>query len=246
EGAGRLAEPEAIVEMVTRIVAGYRGVLSGRHVVVTAGGTREAIDPVRVVSNRSSGRQGYALAEVAYRLGARVSLISAVRRELALDVVRGVEVTYVESAAEMYDATIAAAAEADAVIMAAAVSDYTLAPAAHKIKKHDAPLELVLEPTRDIVRELVARRQPGQVIVGFAAESTDVMDHARAKLAAKGVDLLVVNDVSAPGAGFEHATNEVVLLGVDASESVVSRRSKEAISHEILARVASLLAQGAQ
>ena len=246
EGAGRLAEPEAIVEMATRIVAGYRGVLSGRHVVVTAGGTREAIDPVRVVSNRSSGRQGYALAEVAYRLGARVSLISATRRELALDVVRGVEVTYVESAAEMYEATIAAAADADVVIMAAAVSDYTLAPAAHKIKKHDALLELVLEPTRDIVRELVARRQPGQVIVGFAAESTDVMAHARAKLATKGVDLLVVNDVSAPGAGFEHATNEVVLLGADGSENVVSRRSKEAVSHEILTRVASLLAQGAQ
>ena len=245
EGAGRLAEPEAIVEMATRIVAGYRGVLSGRHVVITAGGTREAIDPVRVVSNRSSGRQGYALAEVAYRLGARVSLISAARRELALDVVRGVDVTYVESAAEMYEATVAASADADAVIMAAAVSDYTLAPAPQKIKKHDAPLELTLEPTRDIVRELVARRRGGQVIVGFAAESTDVMDHARAKLAAKGVDLLVVNDVSAPGAGFEHATNEVVILGADGAESVVSRRSKEAISHEILARVASLLAQGA-
>jgi phosphopantothenoylcysteine decarboxylase / phosphopantothenate---cysteine ligase len=245
EGAGRLAEPESIVEMVTRVVAGYRGVLSGRHVVVTAGGTREAIDPVRVVSNRSSGRQGYALAEVAYRLGARVSLISAARRELALDVVRGVDVTYVDSAAEMYEATIAASADADAVIMAAAVSDYTIAAAPEKIKKRDAPLELVLEPTRDIVRELVSRRRPGQVIVGFAAESTDVMSHARVKLAGKGVDLLVVNDVSAPGAGFEHATNEVALLGADGSESVISRRSKEAISYEILARVASLLAQGA-
>ncbi len=245
EGAGRLVEPEEIVEMVERIVAGYRGVLSGRHVLVTAGGTREAIDPVRVLSNRSSGRQGYALAEVAYRLGARVTLISAARRELALDVVRGVEVVEVESAAEMYEATTSRVVGADALIMAAAVSDYTLEPTPQKIKKSRDALTLTLEPTRDIVAEVVARRRAGQVVVGFAAETDDVMANARAKLARKDVDLLVVNDVSAPGAGFEHATNEVVLLARDGTTSEVSRRSKEAVSYEILARVASLLAQGA-
>ena len=245
EGAGRLVEPEVIVEMVERIVAGYRGVLSGRHVLVTAGGTREAIDPVRVVSNRSSGHQGYALAEAAFRLGARVTLVSAAQRELALDVVRGVEVVTVESAAQMYEATTARAADADALIMAAAVSDYTIEPAPQKMKKSAEALTLTLTPTRDILAELVARRRAGQIVVGFAAESHDVMANARAKLARKDVDLLVVNDVSAPGAGFEHATNEVVLLERDGTSTEVSRRSKEAVSYEILARVASLLAQGA-
>jgi phosphopantothenoylcysteine decarboxylase/phosphopantothenate--cysteine ligase len=245
EGAGRLVEPEVIVDFVERVVAGYRGVLSGSHVIVTAGGTREAIDPVRVVTNRSSGHQGYALAEVAFRLGARVTLISAASRELALDVARGVEVVAVESAAQMYDEVIARVGDADALIMAAAVSDYTLEASAQKLKKSSDAMTLSLTPTRDILSEVLARRRAGQVVVGFAAESHDVMANAHAKLARKDVDLLVVNDVSAPGAGFEHATNEVVLLTRDGAQVEVSRRSKEAVSYEILARVASLLAQGA-
>lgn len=246
EGPGRMAEPLAILDMVERIVRGFRGELSGYHVVITAGGTREAIDPVRVLSNRSSGRQGYALAEVAYRLGARVTLISTVDLALALDVVRGIDVVKVTSAHEMHEAVMEVAPDADAMIMAAAVADFTVRPAAHKIKKDAGALELTFEPTKDILAELSARRRPGQVLVGFAAESTNVLEHSIEKLRRKSVDLLVVNDVSAPGAGFEHLTNEVLLVGRDESVEGVSLRSKEAVSYEILTRVASLLSQGAQ
>ncbi|HUX03844.1 MAG TPA: bifunctional phosphopantothenoylcysteine decarboxylase/phosphopantothenate--cysteine ligase CoaBC [Acidimicrobiales bacterium] len=246
EGTGRMAEPLAIVDMVERIVRGFRGELSGYHVVITAGGTREAIDPVRVLSNRSSGRQGYALAEVAYRLGARVTLISTVDLALALDVVRGIDVVKVTSAQDMHEAVMEAATDADAVIMAAAVADFTVRPAAHKIKKDAGVLELTFEPTKDILAELSARCRPGQVLVGFAAESTNVLEHSIEKLRRKSVDLLVVNDVSAPGAGFEHPTNEVLLVERDESVTGVSLRSKEAVSYEILTRVASLLSRGAQ
>ena len=245
EGPGRMAEPLAILDLVERIVRGYRGELSGRHVVVTAGGTREAIDPVRVLSNRSSGRQGYALAEVAYRLGARVTLIASVELDLALDVARGIDLVRVTSAADMYDAVLAVAPEADAVIMAAAVADFTVRPAEHKIKKSGGVLELKFEPTRDILATLAAARRPGQVLVGFGAESTDVLEHSIEKMRRKPVDLLVVNDVSSPGAGFEHPTNEVMLIGRDERVTRISLRSKEAVSYEILTRVASLLSQGA-
>ena len=245
EGAGRLVEPESIVEMVERIVAGYRGALSGRHVLVSAGGTREPIDPVRVITNRSSGHQGYALAEVAYRLGARVTLVSAAERGLALDVARGVSVRRVESAAQMREAMLEAAPSADAIVMAAAVSDYSLVPAAQKIKRSSSRLELSLDAAPDVLEALVAARRPHQVIVGFAAETQDVLDNARQKLARKRVDMLVANDVSAVGAGFEGPTNEVVILGADGSVHELSRRSKEAVAYEILTRVASLLAQGA-
>ena len=245
-GAGRMAEPEVIAELADRIVRGYRGPLSGRRIVITAGGTREAIDPVRVLTNRSSGRQGYALAEVAVRLGATVTLVATVDRVVAPDAQRGVVVHLVESAAEMHDVTLESAVGADVVIMAAAVSDYTLQAAPEKLKKADGPPELHLEPTPDIVSELVRRREPGQVLVGFAAETSNVMVNALEKLRRKGVDLLVVNDVSAPGAGFGHATNEVTLLDREEVATSVSRRSKEAVSLAILTRVASLLPQGAQ
>ncbi len=244
-GPGRLAEPEVICSMVDKIVRGYRGPLSGRCVLITAGGTREPIDPVRVITNRSSGRQGYALAEVAHRLGAHVTLISTVDLELALDVVRGVDVVPVATAAELHEATMARAGASDAVIMAAAVADFTLQPAGQKMKKDDGLPQLTFVPTADIVHDLVAKRHAGQVIVGFAAESNNVAENALAKLRRKGVDLLVVNDVSAPGAGFEHPTNEVVLLDRNETATTISLRSKEAISLEILTRVASLLSQGA-
>ena len=244
-GAGRVAEPGEVVELIARIVGGYRGTLSGRTVLVTAGGTRETIDPVRVLTNRSSGRQGYALAEVAHRLGARVTLITTVDRALALDVVRGVDVVHVSSAAEMLAATTARSSSNDVIIMAAAVADFTVRPLEHKAKKADGPPDLQLEPTADILLELVRARVPGQVVVGFAAESTNVHEHALEKLRRKNVDLLVVNDVGTPGAGFEHATNEVMLIGRDEVATFVSLRSKEAVAMEILTRVASLLSQGA-
>ena len=244
-GAGRVAEPGEIVEAVTRIIRGYRGPLSGRTVLVTAGGTREAIDPVRVLTNRSSGRQGYALAEVACRLGARVTLVTTVDRALALDVARGVDVVRVNSAAEMLDATTTRSSSSDVIIMAAAVADFSVRPLEHKVKKADGPFLLQLEPTTDILLELVSTRAPGQIVVGFAAESTNVREHALEKLRRKKVDLLVVNDVGTPGAGFEHATNEVTLLDRDEVATFVSLRSKEAVAMEILTRVASLLPQGA-
>ena len=244
-GAGRLPEPEVIVEMVERILAGYRGALSGRRVLVSAGGTREPIDPVRVITNRSSGRQGYALAEVACRMGAHVTLVSTSALELALDVVRHIEVVPVETAAQLHDAMLERATNADVVVMAAAVADFRVATAPQKLKKHHGLPDLQLEATPDIVADLVTKRAGGQVIVGFAAETTDVLVNALEKLRAKDVDLLVVNDVAAPGAGFEHRTNEVVLLGRDEVPETVSMRSKEAVSLAILTRVASLLAQGA-
>jgi phosphopantothenoylcysteine decarboxylase/phosphopantothenate--cysteine ligase len=244
-GTGRMREPEEIFELIERIVRGYRGALSGKRMLITAGGTREPIDPVRVLSNRSSGRQGYALAEVAHRLGAKVTLVSTVNLALALDVVRDVEIVKVQSAAEMYDAVMARLEDNDAVIMAAAVSDFTVKPATAKLKKDQGIPRLVLEPTVDILLELVAKRHPGQVVVVFAAETHDVQRNALAKLRRKNVDLLVVNDVAAPGVGFEHETNEVTLIDRNEASQTVSLRSKEAIANEILTRVASLLQQGA-
>ena len=244
EGTGRLVEPEEIVATVTRVLAGYRGPLSGRRLLVTAGGTREPIDPVRVITNRSSGRQGHALAEVAFRMGAAVTLVTTVNRTLAPDTARGIEVERVSTAAQMHAAVMGRLPDADAVIMAAAIADFTVVPSAQKLKKNAGPPDLTFLPTADVVDDLLAKRREGQIIVGFAAESTDVEGNARSKLRRKGVDLLVVNDVSAPGAGFEHSTNEVTLLSRDGSATHVSLRSKEAIAQEILTRVASLLAQG--
>ena len=244
EGAGRLREPEDIVAMIQRILEGYRGVLSGRHVVVSAGGTHEAIDPVRVVTNRSTGRQGYALAEVAARLGARVTLVSTVDREVALDVRRRIDVVPVESAAQMTSAMRERFVGADVAIMAAAVADFTFDAASHKLKK-DAGLP-VLAPvaTLDIVSDLVSRRSPGQLVVAFAAETQDLEARARAKLISKGVDLIVANDVSQPFVGFAHDTNAVLLISGDGSVEELSLRSKDAIAEAILAKVASLLSQG--
>ena len=242
-GVGRMAEPAAIFELIERIVRGYRGALSGQRVLISAGGTREAIDPVRVIANRSSGRQGYALAEVAHRLGATVTLVSTVERTLALDVAASIEVVRVESAAQMREVMLERFATSDCAIMAAAVADFTVAAASEKIKKDEGFPVLHFEKTRDIVLDLVAARTEGQIVVAFAAETTNVVENARAKLAHKDVDLLVVNDVAAPGAGFEHETNEVVMLERnDVSESV-SLRSKEAVAMAILARVASLLSK---
>jgi phosphopantothenoylcysteine decarboxylase / phosphopantothenate---cysteine ligase len=244
-GVGRMVEPAAIFELIERIVRGYRGPLSGKNVLISAGGTREAIDPVRVIANRSSGRQGYALAEEAHRLGAAVTLVTTVQRDLALDVASSIEVVRVESAAQMRDAMLERFATSDCAIMAAAVSDFTVTAVGEKIKKDAGLPTLQLEMTADIVVDLVKARTATQVVVAFAAETTNVEAHARAKLQRKDVDLLVVNDVSAPGAGFEHETNEVVLLGRDGVAESVSLRSKEAVAMAILARVASLLSQGA-
>jgi phosphopantothenoylcysteine decarboxylase/phosphopantothenate--cysteine ligase len=244
EGAGRLPEPASIAELVERIVGGYRGALSGVRVLISAGGTREAIDPVRVITNRSSGRQGYALAEVACRMGAKVTLVTTVERELSLDTRRAIDVVRVDSADELHEAMIERTIESDCVIMSAAVADFTLKPSPEKLKRRDGLPELHFEPSVDVLADLVAKRHEGQVIVGFAAETSNIEENAREKLRRKRVDLLVVNDVAAPGVGFEYETNEVLLVDRTETMTRVSLRSKEAVSWEILAKVVALLLQG--
>jgi phosphopantothenoylcysteine decarboxylase/phosphopantothenate--cysteine ligase len=182
---------------------------------------------------------------VAARLGAKVTLVSTVALPLALDVVNAIDVVRVESAVEMHEAMLKSSLESDCVLMAAAVADFSVTASDVKLKKRDGAPELHFEQTSDILSDLVAQRHQGQIIVGFAAETTNVLDNAATKLNEKGVDLLVVNDVAAPGVGFEHDTNEVVLLWRDATSERVSLRSKEAVAYEILARVAALLPLGA-
>jgi phosphopantothenoylcysteine decarboxylase/phosphopantothenate--cysteine ligase len=212
-GAGRLAEVGDILDAVRQFFAGGADDadqdLRGMRVVITAGGTREPIDPVRYLGNRSSGKQGHALADEALARGADVVLVTTAERPTA----PGVDVRRVETAAEMQREVMAEASTADVVIMAAAVADFRPVQAAStKIKKAAGPPTLVLEPTVDILRGVVRHRRGGQTIVGFAAETDDVEDHAAAKLVDKGVDLIVANDVSAPSVGFAHDTNEVVIL----------------------------------
>ena len=246
EGPGRLPDPDAIVEMVRHVVEGYRGDLSGRRVLISAGGTSEAIDPVRVMTNRSTGHQGYALAEVAARWGAQVVLVSASARELALDVRRQVRVRRVESAAQMAAAMFEEFDAADLCVMAAAVADFSFDAAPEKIKKTDGLPVLMPIATPDIVAELARRRRAGQVVVAFAAETTDLASRAVDKRRRKDVDLVVANDVSQPGTGFAHATNEVLLVGRDDVVEWISQRPKEEIATAILTKVLGLLEKGVE
>jgi phosphopantothenoylcysteine decarboxylase/phosphopantothenate--cysteine ligase len=242
-GEGRLAEPSIIVDRVLERL-GRRGHenahpeqpdLSGLRVVVSAGGTREPLDPVRFLTNRSSGKQGHAIAAAATRRGADVSLVTASPLALPLDVASRVERVDVETAADMEAAMERAAAGADVVIMAAAVADFRPKAAAEsKLAKEDGVPELVLEPTPDILTGLVTRRTADQVLVGFAAESRDAVARARRKLERKGVDLLVVNDVSAPEVGFDHDTNSVVILAADGESTEIPLTSKDAVADAVL------------
>ncbi|HAM02834.1 MAG TPA: bifunctional phosphopantothenoylcysteine decarboxylase/phosphopantothenate--cysteine ligase CoaBC [Acidimicrobiaceae bacterium] len=241
-GPGRLAGPEDILGAVALVLGaqetGPGGDLAGHRVVVTAGGTREAIDPVRFITNRSSGKQGHAVAEAAARRGALVTLVTTTDRPVS----PSIGVVRVESAASMEQAVLEAAAHADVVVMAAAVADFRpKAPASVKLTKADGVPDLVLEPTPDILTELARRRRGGQVLVGFAAETHDVRSRARAKLEAKGVDVLVANDVAAPGVGFDHDTNAVTILGADGSCREIGLTSKEAVAEAVLDAVAARL-----
>jgi phosphopantothenoylcysteine decarboxylase/phosphopantothenate--cysteine ligase len=235
-GAGRLAAPEAIVAAVDRAL-GPRD-LDGVAVLITAGGTREAIDPVRIITNRSSGKQGYALAEAAVARGARVTLVTTVDRPAPPGVV---EVVTVESAADMQAAVLPRAAAHDVVIMAAAVADFRPKEAAdHKLKKGDSLAgaslvpEIVLEPTHDFLVDLGHSKRADQIIVGFAAETENVVDNARGKLARKNLDLIVANDVAAPNVGFAHETNEVTILPAVGEPQRVPLTSKRAVADRIL------------
>jgi len=229
-GAGRLADIDVIVDQCASALAPRRD-LSGRYVVVSAGGTREAIDPVRYLSNRSSGKQGYALAEAARSRGARVTLVTTTDRIAPL----GVEVITVESAEELFGAITGLAQSADVVIMAAAVADFRPVRAAdHKLKKSDGIPEIDFVPTPDTLAELGRRRRSGQVIVGFAAETDDIIVHAKQKLRDKGVDLLVVNDVLADNTGFNADTNAVTILSREGKRTDVALAPKSTIAHAVL------------
>jgi phosphopantothenoylcysteine decarboxylase / phosphopantothenate---cysteine ligase len=228
-GKGRLAAPATIVEAVEAALGVGRD-LSGLRVLVTAGGTREPIDPVRFVGNRSSGKQGHALATEAAARGAKVTLVTTVD----LPVPPQSDVIRVETAAEMEEAVHAAGASADVVVMAAAVADFRPTQVVgRKLKKQAGVPEITLEPTPDILAGLAARKRPGQTIVGFAAETDEVRKNAAAKLAAKGIDLIVANDVTAPGAGFEHDTNQVVIMDADGEEREVPLADKRAIARAV-------------
>jgi phosphopantothenoylcysteine decarboxylase/phosphopantothenate--cysteine ligase len=228
-GAGRLASPEAIVAAAERVLGPKD--LAGTSVVVTAGGTREAIDAVRVITNRSSGKQGYALAAEAAARGAAVTLVTTVERPVP----PGVDVVDVESAADMEAAVVGRAGSADVVVMAAAVADFRPKQAAEgKLKKDGGPPELLLEPTTDILAALGAAKRPGQVLVGFAAETNDLEANAAAKLRRKHLDLIVANDVSAPGVGFEHDTNAVAILTAGGDVRRIALADKRAVARAVL------------
>ena len=234
-GKGRLASPERIVAEVERVLGG--GALAGLHVVVTAGGTREPIDAVRVIANRSSGKQGYAVAIEALALGAKVTLVSTV----GLPTPSGAELRQVETAAEMQAVVEALAPTADVIVMAAAVADFRPKVAEPgKLKKDAGVPEIVLEQTPDILAVLGANKKPGQTLVGFAAETSDVVTNAEAKLRSKNLDLIVANDVSAPHVGFQHDTNEVMILRRGAPPRAVALTDKRSVARAILECVAEL------
>ncbi|ARX82111.1 MULTISPECIES: bifunctional phosphopantothenoylcysteine decarboxylase/phosphopantothenate--cysteine ligase CoaBC [Streptomyces] len=244
-GKGRFPEPAELFEVVRRVLArGGRPEqdLAGRHVVVSAGGTREPLDPVRFLGNRSSGKQGYALARSAAARGARVTLLAA---NTALPDPAGVDIVPVGTAVQLREAVLKAAADADAVVMAAAVADFRPETyATGKIKKKDgeAPPSITLVRNPDILAEIAGERpRPGQVVVGFAAETDDVLANGRAKLARKGCDLLVVNEVGERKT-FGSEQNEAIVLGADGSETPVPYGPKEDLADTIWDLVVQRLA----
>ena len=236
-GKGRLASPERIIAEVERVL-GPRDMVD-LHVVVSAGGTREPIDAVRVVANRSSGKQGYAIAVEALGRGARVTLVSTVE----LPVPSGAVVRPVETAAQMQVALTELAPTADVVVMAAAVADFRpVAAAAGKLKKDAGTPEIVLEPTPDILAGLGASKPAGQTLVGFAAETSDLIANAEGKLRRKHLDLIVANDVSAPGVGFQHDTNAVTILRAGGEAITISLTDKRAIARAVMDMVCDVRA----
>jgi phosphopantothenoylcysteine decarboxylase/phosphopantothenate--cysteine ligase len=240
-GKGRLPDPSSIFELALRVHR--RGLdldFAGRHVVGTAGGTREPLDPVRFIGNRSSGKQGYALARAAAARGARVTLIAA---NVTLSDPAGIDIVRVGTTEEMRAATVKAAGEADAIVMAAAPADFRPADvSAQKIKKTDGgtPEAVALVTNPDIAAELGAGKRPGQVLVAFAAETHDALEHARAKLTRKRADLIVVNEVGVDRVfGADH--NEVTLLGADGATATFGELPKDDVADMILDHVIALL-----
>ena len=238
-GVGRLPSPERLLVEIERLLPGARGAWDGLRVLVAAGGTREPIDAVRYVGNRSSGRMGLALAERAARRGAEVTLVAA---NVLLPPPPGVSVVRVETAAELADAVAREFPSCHVVLMAAAVADFRPAdPIAEKLSREEgAGFDLHLEPTRDVIAALATERRPNQTVIGFAAEhGGDVAERARGKLRRKGLDAIVVNDVSRPEIGFESEDNEVHIVEPD-SEHRVPLASKEDVADAILDQVETL------
>ena len=233
DDVGRMSEPEQIVEAVEAILNPLRD-LEGLNVLVTAGPTVERIDPVRYITNRSTGKMGYALAEAARDRGAQVTLISG---PTSLTAPQGVEFVRIESSAQLCAAVLERGESADVVIQAAAPADFRPKNVSdRKIKKTGESMTLELEATTDIAAELGRRKQPGQILVAFAAETNDVMDNARGKLAKKNADLIVANDVSRSDAGFGVDTNVITLITAE-DVRALEKMSKRAAADAILSRV---------
>jgi phosphopantothenoylcysteine decarboxylase/phosphopantothenate--cysteine ligase len=231
ERPGRMSEPETILAHAARLLRGH-GRLAGRRVVVTAGPTRESIDPVRVVTNRSSGKMGYRIAEVAWERGAEVVLISG---PVALAPPVGVTVQRVESTKELEDAVRQELASAEVLVMAAAPADFRpSSPSDSKRSRIDGALAIPMEPTDDILSATRDERRRGSITVGFALETGDALAKGRAKLERKDLDLIVVNDALEPGAGFEHDTNRVAILGRDGTPMILPLQSKREVAEAIL------------
>ena len=238
-GKGRLVEPSELIGHI-RFLLGRPGPLAGRKIVVTAGGTQEPLDPVRVLTNKSSGKQGYALAQAALDAGGTVSLVSA---PTALTPPVGVRLIPVTTSEEMLETVLAESAGADALVMAAAVADFRPKQVAEtKLKKRDGIPQVALEAAPDVLAAVagLGPRRP-RVVIGFAAESRDLLLNAEAKLKSKNLDMIVANDISAPDSGFGVDTNRVTLLFSDAQKLPLSLMSKDEVAETIIARLAMLL-----
>lgn len=237
-GPGRMPEPETIFAFAGRLLDNSSG-LRGRRVVVSAGPTREAVDPVRFISNRSSGKMGVAIAASAWRRGADVVLIAG---PLSTDAPVGPRVLTVETTEEMLAAVRSELSDADVLVMAAAPADFRASTvAASKVKKTNAPSAIALENTPDILLETVSARPPGMVAVGFALETDDVLKNGAAKLEAKSLDLIVTNDAHEPGAGFSVDTNRVTMLARDGTRTDLPLLPKTEVADAILDRIVELL-----
>ena len=246
EGPGRMTQPQEIVDEI-RWVLSKNGPLSGKKIVVTAGGTREAIDPVRFISNRSSGKQGYAVAQAALDLGSEVTLITAPG---SLTAPKGCQVISVESAEEMYKVVMNEILSADALIMSAAVADFRPAKfSSEKIKKEKGLKAISLEPTKDILSEVAKFKKDNRTdlkVVGFAAESGDLKTNAARKMTKKAMDMIVANDITEPQAGFNVDTNKVLLLFSDGSSEQLPLMQKSEVAEKILKYLVSWLLEGAE
>jgi phosphopantothenoylcysteine decarboxylase / phosphopantothenate---cysteine ligase len=240
-GVGRMLETGDIMGHI-RILLGRNGPLAGKKVVVTAGGTQEPLDPVRVITNRSSGKQGYALAQAALEMGAQVTLITT---PTSLTPPVGAQIVEVETAQQMLDVVLTASAQSDALIMAAAVADFRPKDMAKdKIKKERGIPQIDLEATEDILKTVAEKRSGKEcprVVVGFAAESRDLLENASHKLQSKGLDFIAANDISASGAGFAVETNRVTLLFADGRKESLPLMSKAEVAEIILGWVSKLL-----